>query len=158
IPCVLQEYRMNAAQRVIAKFGGQSALASLIGKRQSTVQHWVKTGIIPAKWQSELLRVAAESGINLTPSDFIATDAQPPSTDKVPLAQWWGELAMPGGATIPCYVLEDGRRVISRNGATGVLTDGKGGGNLESYLRVEALKEYLPTDLPGHMVEFSLEN
>ena len=44
-----------------------------------------------------------------------------------------------GGAELPCYVLDDGRRIVSRNGATGILTNGKGGGNLESYLRVEDL-------------------
>ncbi|MBK6561739.1 hypothetical protein [Candidatus Amarobacter glycogenicus] len=30
----------NAAERIIRRFGGQSALAALLGRRQSTVQHW----------------------------------------------------------------------------------------------------------------------
>jgi hypothetical protein len=156
---------MNAAQRVIDKFGGQTALAGLLNKRQSTVQYWVRAGAIPAKWHQPLLRLSAESGISLSPADLVNSldnatpEAEPEAaTPRAPHARWWGELPLPGGIALPCYVLEDGRRVISRNGATGLLTDGKGGGNLESYLRVEALKPYMPDDLPGQMVEFSLEN
>jgi hypothetical protein len=37
------------------------------------------------------------------------------------------------------------------------LTNKKGGGNLESYLRVKALARYIPPDLPGLLVEFQLE-
>src|SRR5438270_12373406 len=61
---------MQSAQVVIAKFGGQSALGRLLGKSQSTIQHWAEAGRIPAKWQSELLRLARENGIDLSPADF----------------------------------------------------------------------------------------
>ncbi len=76
---------MNAAERIIQKFGNQSALAKLIGKRQSTVQHWARTGTIPTRWQKQLLDLAREKGITLTAQDFFAplpargTDASPPS-------------------------------------------------------------------------------
>lgn len=63
---------MQSAEIVIGKFGGQTALARLLGKGQSTVQHWAKSGQIPAKWQSELLRLARERGIDLSPGDFIS--------------------------------------------------------------------------------------
>jgi hypothetical protein len=59
------------AKRVIQKFGGQSALAALIGKGPSTVAYWAKTGQIPAKWQPTLLELAVKNGIELTASDFI---------------------------------------------------------------------------------------
>lgn len=62
---------MNKAKLIVDKFGGQSALAKLIGKRQTTVQYWVKTGTIPAKWQPILLGLAKEHNIILSPSDFI---------------------------------------------------------------------------------------
>jgi DNA-binding transcriptional regulator YdaS (Cro superfamily) len=39
----------NPAEQIIQRFGGQSALAELLGKRQSTVQHWAKTGRIPSQ-------------------------------------------------------------------------------------------------------------
>jgi hypothetical protein len=73
----------------------------------------------------------------------------------LPVAKWTGVLAI-GDVELPVYVLDDGRRVISRTGATSVLTEGKGGGNLESYIGVGALKNYLPENLPGHMIEFSI--
>ena len=139
---------------VIQKFGGQSALAKLIGKRQSTVQHWVSKGAIPSKWQTELMRLAAEGGISLRPSDFFPTETEILEAPKLPDAKWMGNLPI-GDATFPVYVLDDGRRVISRTGATGLLTDNKGGGNLESYLNVQALKDYRPDMLA--MIEFTIE-
>lgn len=57
---------------VVAKFGGQTALAALIGKGQPTVSYWVKTDRIPAKWQPILLELAQAHDIDLIPEDFIA--------------------------------------------------------------------------------------
>jgi hypothetical protein len=62
---------MNPAEKIIAAFGSQSELARLIGKRQSTVQHWATKGIIPAKWHGTLLALATERGISLTADDFV---------------------------------------------------------------------------------------
>ncbi len=73
-------------------------------------------------------------------------------SNNLPLAKWPGSLEI----GISCYVLEDGRRVISRTGATDFLTGGKGGGNLESYTGIQALKDYIPENLPGEMIEFTL--
>jgi hypothetical protein len=147
---------MNNAEKVVAKFGGQTALAKLLGKTQSTIQHWCKAGNIPAKWQSKLLELAETSSIDLSPSDLVlneeAISIEPPK-DKIPEATFSGSVSI-GEVELPCYVLSDGRRVISRTGATAMLTSAKGGGNLESYTRVEALQGYLPADLP--MIEFSM--
>jgi myo-inositol-1-phosphate synthase len=63
----------NPAERVIHRFGGQSALARLLGKRQSTVEHWAQTGRIPAQWHQKLLALARERGINLEARDFVET-------------------------------------------------------------------------------------
>jgi myo-inositol-1-phosphate synthase len=63
----------NAAERIIARFGGQSALAALLGRRQSTVQHWAKTGHIPVQWHRPLMVAARARGILLEPKDFTAT-------------------------------------------------------------------------------------
>ena len=61
---------MNKAKQVIDRFGGQSALAALLGKRQSTVQHWARTGRIPSQWHGRLMELAREKGIGLEPKDF----------------------------------------------------------------------------------------
>lgn len=59
------------AKEIITKFGGQSALARLVGKGQTTIAYWAKTGTIPAKWHETLLSIATRQGIKLTPNDLI---------------------------------------------------------------------------------------
>lgn len=147
---------MNTASWVISKFGGQSALARLIGKRASTVQHWATAGRIPAKWHIELLRLARERGIDLQPGELVEPPTQiEPEHYGPPIARWAGELSF-GEEDVSCYVLGDGRRVISRTSATNVLTGKKGGGNLEQYINVEALTEYVPPNLPSRMINFEI--
>jgi hypothetical protein len=149
---------VDSAQKVIGKFGGQSALAHMLGKSPSTVQYWAKSGTIPAQWQGQILALAREHNITLYSTDFIETpevEILPPEDGKphTPVAQWPGILKI-GAVELPVYVLDDGRRVISRTGATDVLTGRKGGGNLESYLGVGALKGYIPEDWFDQMIEF----
>lgn len=76
--------------------------------------------------------------------------------DALPQAMYKGVLAL-GGAEIPCYVLDNGQRVIGRTAFTESLTNIKGGGDLEKYLGVNALKPFIPIEmvLEG-MVAFSL--
>jgi hypothetical protein len=61
---------MNNARQIINRFGGQSSLAALLGKRQSTVQHWARTGRIPSQWQERLLGLAHRRGVNLEARDL----------------------------------------------------------------------------------------
>ena len=71
---------MNIARNIIDRFGGQSALAVLLDKRQSTVQHWASTGRIPAQWHGKLMELAVQQGISLEPKDFVessGTSIQP---------------------------------------------------------------------------------
>src|ERR1700761_6849287 len=147
----------SPASRVIARFGGQSNLARLLEKRPSTVQYWGSTGRIPPRWHGDLLKLAGQEGINLTPSELVAlpgTDSDNP-LPKTPTAKWAGVLPI-GDNELPCYVLADGRRVISRTGATSSLT-GRTSGNLESYIGVEALRGFVPDDFADQMIEFTLE-
>jgi myo-inositol-1-phosphate synthase len=65
----------NPADRVIRRFGGQSALAALLGRRQSTVEHWASTGRIPAQWHQPLISLARERGIALEAKDFVSAEA-----------------------------------------------------------------------------------
>src|SRR5919108_6684091 len=72
----------NPAERIIRRFGGQSALAALLGKRQSTVEHWASTGRIPAQWHQPLMSLARQKGIILEAKDFVASERSsiaPPS-------------------------------------------------------------------------------
>jgi hypothetical protein len=145
---------VTPASRIIERFGGQSKLATLLGKRPSTVQYWASTGRIPPKWHGQLLDLAAKEGIGLTPSEMV-TIAEVPALLETPRAEWAGVLPL-GDNELPCYVLSDGRRVISRTGATASLT-GRGSGNLESYVRIGPLQPFLPADFADHMIEFTLE-
>lgn len=64
----------NPAEQIINRFGGQSALAGFLGRRQSTVEYWASTGIIPSQWHKPLLKLAREKGINLEAKDFVKTE------------------------------------------------------------------------------------
>lgn len=149
---------MTSAQRVVQKFGGQSALADLLSKKQSTIQYWVKTGTIPAKWHRQLLDLAQERGIELYPGDLIdgADDMiVPEKPEELPVAQWEGVLTI-GNVELPVYVLSDGRRVMSKTGATSALSGIRWGGNIGAYLGVEGLKGYLTENVDDYWIAFRL--
>ena len=140
-------FNFMGAHHIIQKFGGQSALAKLLGRRQSTVQHWAKRGV-PTKWQKPLLELAKEHGVSLSVEDFF-TDSASNKDRKIPSAYpratHWGELSV-GDVMLPCYVLETGERVFSLKGVVVGLI-GTQGGQLAEYLKVKALREFLSDDL-----------
>jgi hypothetical protein len=143
---------MNAAEAVIEKFGGAAPLAKLIGKGVSTLSYWKKTGVIPARWQPILLDLAATRSISLVAIDFMPALGAPgdlnPAEDegeRLPKATHWGELAI-GNALLPAYVLDDGSRVFSLKGVVVGLIE-TDGGQLAEYLKVRALRDFLPDDL-----------
>ena len=83
---------MDPAEQIVSRFGGQTALALALGRRQSTVQHWTETGRIPAKWQAVLLGLAAQKGITLAASDFISmVEAAAESAVQLPVAPLMAE-------------------------------------------------------------------
>ncbi len=140
---------MNAAKQIVEKFGGQSALASLLSRNQSTIQHWTKTGTIPAKWHSALLNLATQQGLDLSPGDFLSTPAEVDPVvgeiGNIPKATHWGDLTI-GDAVLPCYVLNTGERVFSLKGVVVGLI-GTDGGQLAEYIKVRSLRPFLPADL-----------
>lgn len=78
------------------------------------------------------------------------------STTEMPIAWYRGNLPILG-TEVPCYVLSNGLRVVGRTSATELLTGIKGGGALEKYLGVAALKPYINMDLVlERMVAFRL--
>ena len=70
----MQTEELNSAKQIIRRFGGQTALANLLGKRQSTIEHWASTGRVPAQWHGPLMSLARQKGIVLEARDFVATD------------------------------------------------------------------------------------
>ena len=71
----MSSHPLNPAERIIRRFDGQSALAQLLGRRQSTVEHWASTGRIPAQWHRPLMVLARERGIVLEARDFLDATA-----------------------------------------------------------------------------------
>jgi hypothetical protein len=57
--------RDDDANALIARFGGQSALARVLGVNQSTVQHWSKTGHVPSWRREQIERAAQQQGVAL---------------------------------------------------------------------------------------------
>ncbi|WPP03742.1 P63C domain-containing protein [Methylocella tundrae] len=64
----------------------------------------------------------------------------------MPIARWRGSLNIVG-LEVPCYVLDDGQKIIGRTSATELLTGIKGGGALEKYIAVKALEPFIDKDL-----------
>jgi P63C domain len=64
----------------------------------------------------------------------------------MPIARWRGMLNIVG-LEVPCYVLDDGQKIIGRTSATELLTGIKGGGALEKYIAVKALEPFINKDL-----------
>ena len=140
-----------SAATIVEKFGGPAALAKLIGKGQSTVAYWQKIGTVPAKWQPVLLELAQKNGLDLSASDFMPLNlpnlkpAEPAVSSGTPKATHWGDLTI-GDAQLPAYVLENGMRVFSLKGVVVGLM-GTEGGQLAEYIKVRALRDFLPDDL-----------
>jgi hypothetical protein len=75
--------------------------------------------------------------------------------ENLPEAKYRGFLNLLG-VELPCYVLETGQRVIGRISMTEMLTGIKGGGDLEKYLSVQALRPFIDIkDVKERMVSFS---
>jgi hypothetical protein len=147
---------MTQIKKIISAFGGQSALAEALDTRQSTVAYWAKVGRVPDKWQTKILTVAEQRGLPVSPSDFVMVPEIPVAATRVlPVARYSGALVL-GSEEIACYVLSDGRRVISRTSATSALSGIKHGGDLKSYVGVANLANYLDLDLDEELVQFTL--
>jgi myo-inositol-1-phosphate synthase len=103
---------LKPAERIIRRFGGQSALANLLGRRQSTVEHWASTGRIPAQWHQPLMSLARQRGIILEARDFVETN----SHDIAPAGGKLGVLMVGLGAVASTFIagVEHARRGTAR--------------------------------------------
>lgn len=101
--------------------------------------------------RSEIARKAAAARWNKAPAepeDSVEHDAEEvlEPIPAMPIARWRGSLNIVG-LEVPCYVLDDGRKIIGRTSATELLTGIKGGGALEKYIAVRALEPFINKDL-----------
>ena len=61
-------------KELVKKYGGQTALADLLGVGQSAIAYWVKKESVPTKWHNRLLSIANEKGIDIFAADLIAVE------------------------------------------------------------------------------------
>lgn len=108
--------------------GGRARAANLTPEARSEV---ARAGA-KARWQKSADPPEPEEVIEPTP--------------VMPIARWRGTLNIIG-LEVPCYVLDNGQKVIGRTSATEVLTGIKGGGALEKYIAVQALEPFINKDL-----------
>ena len=78
-----------------------------------------------------------------------------PSTPPSPFAKFRGQIAL-GGDPVDCYVLDDGRRVLSLRAIMIAITN-VDAGNLGDYLGVKALKPFIDKEkILGELPEFHI--
>ncbi len=87
-----------------------------------------------ARWDRQLQTLPANA------------DKDEPAEESLPVAKHRGFLNILE-LDVPCYVLDNGLRVIGRTTFTETITGIKGGGGLEKYLGVNNLKPFIPMDL-----------
>jgi len=82
------------AKHVITKCGGPQAVADLLGIELASVHKWKYPrsrggtgGVVPTNRQHELLKLAREAGVDLTPADFFMADPQPAPAPVTDLAR-----------------------------------------------------------------------
>jgi hypothetical protein len=116
--------------------GGRARAEALTPEERSEISR--KAAI--ARWSKE------------EPPHEIDVDTVDPPEEEIeaeptmPIARWRGTLNIIG-MEVPCYVLDNGARVIGRTSATEVLSGIKGGGNLEVYLGAKALEPFINIQL-----------
>lgn len=132
------------------KIGGQARAEALRPAERSEIARKAAR----ARW--EKASHGEPEAMILTPEEQEAVDQEPAYSEGMPTAIHKGQLNIIG-LEVPCYVLNNGVRVIGRTSATEVLTGIKGGGALEKYIAVKALEPFISKDLMlERMVPFRL--
>lgn len=97
-----------------------------------------------ARWSKAESPEVAEGEDPGEPSGAIEEVLEP--LPAMPVARWRGTLNIVG-IEVPCYVLDNGQKIIGRTSATELLTGIRGGGALEKYIAVKALEPFINKDL-----------
>ena len=69
----------NPVERLVARFGSQNRMASLIGARQSEVWRWIKQGRVPSSRIPALIAAGAMLEPPVTAADFFPPSGGAPS-------------------------------------------------------------------------------
>ncbi|KPP85099.1 P63C domain-containing protein [Erythrobacter sp. HL-111] len=102
-----------------------------------------------ARWRKARLEERAAEAAD----DIVASDE---FQGTLPVARHRGVLNIVG-LEVPCYVLDNGEKIIGRTSATELLTGVKGGGALEKYLSVKSLEPFINVEkVQSRMVPFRL--
>jgi DNA-binding transcriptional regulator YdaS (Cro superfamily) len=153
---------MSRIETMIARFGSQSELARLLDTKQSTVQYWVSTGRVPAKWHLKIIEAGKAIGLSVDPLELQPSRKLPQALPEPqsalpssPFAKWRGQIDL-GGDELDVYVLNTGERVISTRAAIKSFSS-TDSGNLGNYIGVAALKSFINSDLIlGELLDFSI--
>jgi hypothetical protein len=132
---VEEESKSSKAGRALSKLGaskGGDARAAKLTQQQRTD---IARKAVQARWAKE----KGYPAIVLVPEEA-ATGA------LIPTAKHKGFLNLLE-VNIPCYVLDNGQRVIGRTATTEMLSGFKAQGDLEGYLRSQNLKPFIDIDL-----------
>lgn len=133
----------KALARLGASKGGEARAAKLTRQQRSEIARKA----VQARWAKE----KGYETIVLVPEE-----SKPTSDLTLPTAKHKGFLNLLE-VNIPCYVLDNGQRVIGRTATTEMLSGFKAQGDLEGYLRSQNLKPFVDIDMVvAKMVSFRL--
>lgn len=96
--------------------------------------------------KAALARWATADSHNGSDDSPLQTDDEIEADATMPVAHWRGTLNIVG-MEVPCYVLDNGARVIGRTSATEVLSGIKGGGGARTLSGAKALEPFINKDL-----------
>ena len=126
------EFELTSKQRA----GGLARASNLTPERRAEIAREAAR----LRWRTQREKASTEALEALETPDLELEIIEPSPT--MPVAQWRGTLNIVG-IDVPCYVLDNGEKIIGRVSATEVLTGIKGGGAFEKYLDVKALEPFI---------------
>jgi hypothetical protein len=144
----MEEKEEKTHLQINASKGGEARALSLTAEersesaRKAVQARWAKA---KAKGETTTIAKSHKKSVKKKTSQHV-----------LPVAKYKGFLDIMD-LQIPCYVLDDGQRLIGRVATTEMLSGFKGQGDLEGYLRSQNLQPYINKDeVVARMVSFSL--
>jgi P63C domain len=136
----------SEAARALGRLGGAKGGKARAAKLTPDQRSEIARKAVQTRWAKVRTerQVGSQEIVGTQPEPSLEPEVLP--TGDLPVAKYKGVLDLMG-AEIPCYVLDNGQRVIGRTAATEALTGIKGGGGLEKYLEVRSLKPFINLDL-----------